>query len=112
MMGSSNTLFVDNTESYFNGKIICKTQIRDMAKFRIVDKLVQQIPQTFLKTDKTEQTYGCPDCTDGCGIYFELGLGTTPKKFYIDNISNKLETEVTNFCEFLIEILHELDQKK
>ena len=53
MMGNSNTLFVDSTDSYFEnyGKVVCKTQINDIGKFQIVNKLVQQIPKTFLKID-------------------------------------------------------------
>jgi hypothetical protein len=114
MMGNSNTLFVDNTDSYFKnyGKVVCKTQITDIAKFQIVNKLVQQIPKACLKTDKTEQTYGCPDCTDGCGIYFEIGKGSTPKKFYIDYHISELEKEAKDFGEFVKETLTQLNNKK
>jgi hypothetical protein len=113
MMGNSNTLFVDSTDSYFknNGKVVCKTQINDIAKFQIVNKLVQQIPKTFLKTDKTEQTFGCPDCTDGCGIYFEVGQDTNTKKFYIDYHTNELDKEVKDFGEFVKETLVQLNKK-
>lgn len=113
-MGNSNTLFVDSTDSYFKnyGKVVCKTQINDITKFQIVNKLVQQIPQTFLKIDKTEQTFGCPDCTDGCGIYFELGQGTTTKKFYIDYHTSELEKEAKDFGEFVKETLIQLNKKR
>jgi len=59
MWGNSNSLFVDSTDSYFKnyGKVVCKTQINDVAKFQIVNKLVQQIPGTFLKTDKPDQNF-------------------------------------------------------
>ena len=112
-MGNSNTLFVDSTDSYFknNGKVICKTQINDVAKFQIVNRLVQQIPTTFLKTDKPEQTFGCPDCTDGCGIYFEVGQDTTTKKFYIDYHTSELDKEVKEFGEFIKETLVQLNKK-
>jgi hypothetical protein len=111
MMGNSNTLFVDSTDSYFksNGKVVCKTQINDIAKFQIVNKLVQQIPKTFFTTDKTEQTFGCPDCTDGCGIYFEIGQDT--KKFYIDYHTSELDKEVKDFSEFIKETLRQLNKK-
>jgi hypothetical protein len=114
MMGNSNTLFVDSTDSYFKnyGNVVCKTQIKDMAKFQIVNKLVQQIPKTFLNTDKTGQIFGCPDCTDGCGIYFELRQGTNTKKFYIDYYTSELEKEAKDFGEFIKETLIQLSRKK
>lgn len=112
-MGNSNTLFVDTTDSYFinNGKVVCKAQINDIAKFQIVNKLVQQIPRTFLKTDNSEQTFGCPDCTDGCGIYFELGKGATIMKFYIDYHTTELDKEIKEFGEFVKETLVQLNKK-
>ena len=113
-MGNSNTLFVDSTDSYFKnyGKVVCKTQIDGIDKFQIVNKLVQQIPKTFLKTNKTEQTFGCPDCTDGCGIYFEVGQDTRIKKFYIDYHTSELEKEVKEFGEFVKETLVQLNKDK
>lgn len=112
MMGNSNTLFVDSTDSYFKnyGKVVCKTQINDITRFQIVNKLVQQIPKVFLKTNKTEQTFGCPDCTDGCGIYFELGQDTTTKKFYIDYHTSELDKDVKDFGEFVKETLVQLNK--
>ena len=112
MMGNSNTLFVDSTDSYFKnyGKVIFNTQINDIAKFQTVNRLVQQIPKTFLKTDKAEQTFGCPDCTDGCGIYFEVGQDTTTKKFYIDYQTSQLDKEVKDFGEFIKETLAQLNK--
>jgi len=113
MIGNSNTLFVDSTDSYFRnyGKVVCKTQLSDNAKFQIVNKLVQQIPKGFLKTNKTEQTFGCPDCTDGCGIYFELGQDTTVKKFYIDYHTSELDKVVKEFGEFVKETIVQLNKK-
>src|SRR5690348_13601888 len=96
MMGNTSTLFVDSTDSYFknHGKIICKTQIFEIAKFQIVNKLVQGIPKGFLNTKKAEQIFGCPDCADGCGIYFEVGHDTSGSKFYIDYNTDKLDNKV------------------
>lgn len=113
MTDNSNTLFVDSTDSYFKnyGKVVFKTQINDIARFQTVSRFVQQIPKTFLKTDKAEQTFGCPDCADGCGIYFEVGKDTTKKKFYIDYQTNQLDKEVKDFGEFIKEILIQLNKK-
>ncbi|MEA5402843.1 hypothetical protein VB776_07950 [Arcicella sp. DC2W] len=113
MMGNSNTLFIDTTDSYFKnyGKVVCKTQINDITKFQTINKLVQHIPKTFLTTDKKEQTFGCPDCGDWCGIYFELGQGTTIKKFYIDYKEDELGKEVKDFGEFIKAAITELNKQ-
>ncbi|QGW29212.1 hypothetical protein [Phnomibacter ginsenosidimutans] len=112
MKSDSNQLFVDTTDSFFklNGRIICKTPIQDPTKLLIVNKLVQQIPNTFLDTDVREQKLGCPDCTDGCGIYFELGQKNISKKFYIDLHSKHLTKEVSAFCDRIKETLNLLYQ--
>jgi len=113
MMGNSNSLFVDSTDSYFKnyGKIIFKTAISNNTKFQIVSKLVQRIPKAFLTTENTQQTFGCPDCTDGCGIYFKIGQGKTIKKFYIDYNTTELDKEVKDFGEFVKETLRQLNKK-
>ena len=114
MIGNSSTLFVDSTDSYFknHGNVICRTEINDYTKFQIVNKLVQNIPKIFLVTDKNEQTFGCPDCTDGCGIYFEIGQGITIKKFYIDSNTGRLDKEIKDFGELVKETLVQLNKKK
>jgi hypothetical protein len=114
MTGNSNTLFTDTTDSYFKnyyGGVVCKTQINDTTKFQTIDKLVQHIPKTLLKTDKKEQTFGCPDCGDQCGIYFELGQGTKRKKFKIDYQTGELEKEVKDFGELIKATIGELYKK-
>ena len=114
IMSNSNTLFVDSTDSYFknHGKVVCKTQIKGIGNFQIIDKLVQQIPKTFFKTNKTEQTFGCPDCTDGCGIYFEVGQATGTRKFYVDYDTKVLGKEVRDFGELVKEALAQLNRRK
>lgn len=113
MMGNSNTLFVDSTDSYFKnkGRVVFKTSINDIIKFQAVNKLVPRIPKTFLMTDKREQTFGCPDCSDGCGIYFEIGQDKTIKKFYIDFNTNGLDKEVKEFGELIKETVRQLNIK-
>ncbi len=113
MTGMSNSLFVDSTDSFFKneGKIVCNTPINDHAKFHIVNKLVRQIPSTFYNSTKASQTFGCPDCTDGCGIYFELVRDMTTKKFYIDFHTSELDKEVKDFGELVKETLAQLNKK-
>jgi hypothetical protein len=113
MMGNINTLFVDSTDSYFHnaGKITANTTIRDKWKFQLAENLVHKIPLSFLKTEKREQNFGCPDCTDGCGIYFEMGDGITMKKFHIDYRTENLDTEVKQFGESVKKTLDQLSKR-
>jgi len=103
MVGNQNSLFVDHTDSYFNnyGKISFGTQITDKNKLAIADKIVKNIPDNLLTTKKSIETFGCPDCTDGCGIYFEIHQGKTTKKFYIDYSNSEMPKEIQKFAEFL-----------
>lgn len=103
MTDSTNTLWVDSTDSYFtnSGNIQCKTPVTDPRKISLADSITQQIPQFFLGRTLMKDTFGCPDCTDGCGIYFELGEGGTRKKFYIDYQTGNLQGPVKTFAELL-----------
>ena len=108
---NSDRLFVDSTDSYFrnHGKVLCNTPVKDTGKFRIVDILVQHIPAAFLNTGRTQETFGCPDCTDGCGLYFELMSETTVRRFYIDYRDEGLDKEIVTFREFVKTTLDKLE---
>ena len=103
MIGNTNTLLVDNTESYFKnyGKVICNTPILDQKKLKLASSVVLQIPKQLLATNKLTESFGCPDCSDGCGIYFEFKQGNKVKKFYIDYATSNLTTEMKTFAEYL-----------
>lgn len=113
MMGNSNTLFIDSTDSYFKnyGKVVCKTQISDINKFQLINKLVRQIPSRLLASKKLEETFGCPDCTDGCGIYFEIGQYKSIKKIYIDYHTSELSNDIKDFGELIKTTLVGLNKK-
>jgi hypothetical protein len=100
---STNTLWVDTTDSYFTnyGNIQYKTLITDPKKSSLTDSIAQKIPKIFLTTTLLKETFGCPDCTDGCGIYVELGEGGTRKQFYIDYQTGKLPESVKTFADLL-----------
>jgi hypothetical protein len=54
------------------------------------------------------QKFGCPDCTDGCGIYLETKFDTVIKKFYIDYQTEELPKEIRSFAEFLKRTIKQL----
>jgi hypothetical protein len=85
LIGNAATLFVDSTDSYFkkHGDIECNTEVDDLKKLNLAMSVVAQIPAQILTAEKLSERFGCPDCTDGCGIYFEFKQGLKVKKFYI-----------------------------
>ena len=110
MGGNSNTLFVDYTDSYFNknGKIACATLITDNEKYILAGSVIKKIPAQLLNTSNPQERFGCPDCTDGCGIYFEFGLAGKVKRFSIDTETSELTPEMKSFSEFLQQVIDEM----
>jgi hypothetical protein len=83
-------LAIDETDGFFknNGKITFADKGWKDDRFDTAKILLESIP-TQLVTSKMEQ-FGCPDCTDGCGIYVELKMNAVVKKFYIDTNQSQL----------------------
>jgi hypothetical protein len=111
IMGNQNSLFVDYTDSYFgkNRKLKFKTPIIDKDKLAIASQIVKKIPKCLQNSEKLTETYGCPDCTDGCGIYFEIKKETGSYKYYIDTDVSVLKGEIKQFAEYLIENIQNLN---
>ncbi|MEO8710598.1 MAG: hypothetical protein ABI405_00675 [Parafilimonas sp.] len=114
MMGNANTLLMDTTESYFkdSGNVICKTVISSRANFDLASNVVKQIPKRLLNSFKSTDRFGCPDCTDGCGIYFEFKRQNEIKKFYIDTDTTQLPNDIKLFGKLLTTTTNELLENK
>jgi hypothetical protein len=107
-LGNVTTLSVDSSDSYFKnrgGQMTFGTKILDRKKFILAEEIFEHVPDSFFLTERTSQTFGCPDCRDGCGIYFEMLQNFKVKKFYIDYQTATLEGETKKFAEFLIDTL-------
>ncbi|MGN6648076.1 MAG: hypothetical protein ACTHJT_16250 [Cytophaga sp.] len=105
----NRTLFADHSDSYWkyhsDGTMKFATTISDPAVIALVQEIPDEIPDELLHAEAGEQRFGCPDCADGCGIFFEIGKGKISRKFYIDNQTDKLEGDVKAFAEYLQEVL-------
>lgn len=111
MIGDQNSLFADYTNSYLKNKdnIIFPIQITDSVKFNLASDIINHIPNELLKTKINSETYGCPDCHDGCGFYFEIQSGSTKKKFYIDTQRFKLASDdLKIFSDYLHEMIDKM----
>lgn len=107
IMGNVATLWADYENDYFKGTeyLKFKTDLNKNNKLSIACDILKHFPQ-ILKTMKPgEKTFGCPDCTDGCGIYVEItesGWLPINKKFRIDlYASDNVPTEITDYAKYI-----------
>lgn len=74
LIGNITTFWTDETDSYFEkDKMEFNTKMNKESE-KISYEFINKIPVSILKSTKTRNIYGCPDCTDGCGLYFEYQL--------------------------------------
>jgi hypothetical protein len=114
MNGNRLTFLADYTDTYFKnfGKINFSSELHDSFYYRIGNAIVMAIPDSLLINRKNEERFGCPDCTDGCGIYFETDKNGERRKFYIDKQTDQLSGDVKIFAEFLIKKIREIEAHK
>jgi hypothetical protein len=111
--GNAQMFLVDSSDSYFHnkGEIKFAQSVNDHRRSNLAKTVIKQIPNKLLTTTKLVERFGCPDCTDGCGIYFELTQGNSVKKFYIDYNTLQLSAEIKKFAEFLKTTINQLNSK-
>ncbi len=110
--GNQNSFSVDFTDSYFKKtEITFDTYFNDKFHFDIGNEIISNIPDKLLSNDKTAERFGCPDCTDGCGIYFEIMKDSKKQKFYIDYQTSELTGDIKIFAEFLKTKIAQLKKK-
>ncbi|MBL0049241.1 MAG: hypothetical protein IPP32_14240 [Bacteroidetes bacterium] len=88
-IGNASTLWVDLTNDYFRkgSNLKYSTNASSADNISIAYNLMWNLPKEFVEYTSTDSTYGCPDCTDGCGIYIEFRrslIESKPKRFLID----------------------------
>jgi hypothetical protein len=110
LIGNTHMLLADYNDSFFkdSGTVVCSTIIQNPKKMDIAYDIVSHIPAQLLLTTKSTDRFGCPDCTDGCGIYFELKRGQAVKKFYIDYQTSQLTGDIKIFAEYLIKAIEKI----
>jgi hypothetical protein len=112
VMHNSSILFVDSTDSYFKkyGNVSCKTQIRDRSKIQLVGELLPKIPARFLAVNGNDESFGCPDCDDSCGLYLEIKKDAEIRKYYMDGTEN-LPSDIKDFGRLLVNTIYKLNKK-
>lgn len=101
-------LFADHTESYWKNHdshtLQFATEIDDRSRIEAAMKIPASIPSSVLEA-KSKSRFGCPDCADGCGIYFEFRKDGETKSFYIDYQTDQLDWEVKDFAGYLKSVI-------
>ncbi len=108
----NNKLFADHTDSFWEYKwgtpMKFETHIDNETKILLAKQILDSIPKSILATSRPAERFGCPDCTDGCGIFLETKSDTTIKKFYIDYQTGQLTGDIKVFAEYLKKTIHKL----
>ncbi|MFI5204429.1 MAG: hypothetical protein ACHQF2_08020 [Flavobacteriales bacterium] len=106
LTGNTWTLHADTTNAFFRSPESLKFEVHipDTAMVRAAGGLQAFIPKRLLESDKTEQRFGCPDCSDQCGYYVEIEFDDAAhhkKKLYLDTHTNGLKNDVVALIQAL-----------
>lgn len=69
----------------------------DIKKFEAVNGLITGVPEALLAVQDT--VLGCPDCTDGGGIYFEYKNGSDQRYWLIDQFQRDIPDDIYEVVE-------------
>ncbi|HEY0066309.1 MAG TPA: hypothetical protein VGB46_03065 [Flavisolibacter sp.] len=111
---ANDRLYIDTTDNFKNdyGKTLSFPSTPAPAdKYRIAEEIVSRIPDSLFLAPN-EERFGCPDCADGCGIFFEIQTPTYRKYFYIDYQTEQLEGYMKPFGEYLKKKIGEMDTRR
>lgn len=115
-MGNTSTLWADLEDNYFKGDSALKftASFNDQKKMAIAYQIMEQLPQALRRWKTDAHTFGCPDCSDGCGIYVEfitLELEGEKKRFWLDwQKSDTVPAEITAYAAFVNQSIDKLIQ--
>ncbi|MFN8393536.1 MAG: hypothetical protein U0176_02560 [Bacteroidia bacterium] len=76
-------------------------EIRDRSRFLKAQKMVDSIPEYFITTERSGMSFGCPDCTDECGLYLETQVKGISKEFFFDSRIEQIPLELYGFADLL-----------
>ena len=112
LTGRKATFWTDKSDSFFkkNG-LKFKTKMSRESQGIGFD-LIAKIPKSIFKTTKTNNVFGCPDCNDGCGLYFEYRLNqqnSKPVIYRMEYSSNDAPEDVKKLSELIKSAIEKLE---
>ncbi len=113
---ATNKLFVDHTDSYWQADTLhpikFATEIKDSSICERAKEIRDYLPMSIISRNSIAIKYGCPDCTDGCGIYLEIKENRTIRRIRIDYRSSQLDGDAKLLSEFLAKKIQEIEDPK
>jgi hypothetical protein len=102
------TLSADFEDTFFSlqNNREFKTDLKQEKNLNIAIEIVDKIPDTLYNWKADKNTFGCPDCTDGCGYYLEMKKNNgNIKIFNLDDLpkSDEIPSDVLEFTHLLSE---------
>lgn len=92
----TDTALFEDTEDDYNGQILDFTEL-DASLFEQVRDLTASFPDQLL--DEQETIFGCPDCTDGGGLFIQYSENGTIRSWRIDLIKNNVPSYLHDFMD-------------
>lgn len=113
LKGFRTTFWTDTTDSYFSDDgLKFETKMTREAE-KIGFEIIDNIPDQFLKTESARNIFGCPDCNDGCGLYFEFLLSefdSKPIVFEMEYDLSNTSGEIKEFGELIKSTISKLER--
>lgn len=92
---TDDTLYEDLNDNYANAPF--KFEKLENDKFILAKDLIDFFPTELLQEEN--ETIGCPDCTDGGGLYIEYSKNGTIKSWRIDQFKNNIPDYLHDFMD-------------
>ena len=94
---NGNNLYKDNIENYYGDKLTFDDTSMPAADYALAKDLLTNFPQYLL--DHTNQTIGCPDCTDQGGIHIFYRTGLVEYFWHIDTFVDNQPVEIRDYLK-------------
>lgn len=93
---TSSQLFEDGNDHYAGTGPFEFTEL-DAQEFEIARRLRDHFPDRLLREES--QTFGCPDCSDGGGLYIEYSVDGESKSWRIDQFQRNVPEYLHPFMD-------------
>jgi hypothetical protein len=102
-----NNIYADDNVNYFyNDSLQFNAAPLTTEKYNLSKSLLTDFP-TYLLQHKNE-TFGCPDCTDGGALYIKIKIDGITSFWYIDNFTGNQPEEIRNYITQMETVINSL----
>lgn len=112
LTGNATSFWTDTTDSYFKDDQLNLETEMTRASETIGFEVVNNIPRSILESESSRNIFGCPDCDDGCALYFDFQLDEPNSKPIIYEMQYDLggtTAEVRALGELIIRTIEKLE---